>query len=919
MKIQKNFGQTVSIKNFCSLNAGIFFCVTLLAAPVKENVGLYGGQVSDIESINRSSTSEILIAVDSSQRGVFRWHSTAARWGSVTNPIDSTLTGHIAGSASEVEANPNSVGDVYAVLDTPSTSKQLYVSSNFGDLDPNVSWSAATTSTSSSIEGISTLVGHTSGIYAGTVDGTVFLNTGTATDTFSSVFTASGQEVVALGIASSTLGYVLTSDSTSGPRLYTTNWSGTDTELTALLPSFSPIQLRTGSCPISSCAIEISLLGLDPIDTTGQILFIAGSSTNGQAFKSTNGGLTWNSGWDYQCGQASSGCKAFGFTDGYPQVIRFRGTSTSGLESRHVFISRVVLDQDETAPEWAFMPKLISSIQPSGTTGPTISIQTNANDGALSIDPIDNNILYVASDLAIGQLSHSETTGFAHGTEKGNALGIDGLVINDLDYYENSSTDKNLWIVAKSGAAFALNYDPTDPTSVATRDGWVFPIFPMNDGAPPRAVAIDPTNRALALIGNGKIYRNDSADTIPDVATNWIRVFDPANASFSGAGQPLESIRVDRSYTTAIEWQSVGTSCDRVYMTVANTDTGTEGGVFYSDNGGQTWSTDTLGGGLLKMPVNALVSNSNFLWIGVGDSDGRIGETGIRSRVSLCGSSDWWKPTHSSDATFTELQTKYITAIDGVTVGGSSSYSGVAYVTSADAVYRGQLLNSSSCTTTGFDCWEFSNITPSGGVGFTAVALKPTDSDHVWVSYGNCIKESTDGGSSWANYSDSCTPDHDQIKVLVYDDLIAGTAGGAFAYTGTSTTSSSSSSESSSSEASSSETSTEECFIATAAFGSYEHKYVKELRTFRDSHLLTNRIGSEFVDLYYEYSPAVARQISSNESLKSITKLSLYPMIGIARLVDWLGWLGTLVAFIFASGILLLASNKIESRVSRIV
>ena len=94
---------------------------------------------------------------------------------------------------------------------------------------------------------------------------------------------------------------------------------------------------------------------------------------------------------------------------------------------------------------------------------------------------------------------------------------------------------------------------------------------------------------------------------------------------------------------------------------------------------------------------------------------------------------------------------------------------------------------------------------------------------------------------------------------------------------------------------------------------------MKELRTFRDSHLLTNRIGSEFVDLYYEYSPAVARQISSNESLKSITKLSLYPMIGIARLVDWLGWLGTLVAFIFASGILLLASNKIESRVSRTV
>ena len=45
------------------------------------------------------------------------------------------------------------------------------------------------------------------------------------------------------------------------------------------------------------------------------------------------------------------------------------------------------------------------------------------------------------------------------------------------------------------------------------------------------------------------------------------------------------------------------------------------------------------------------------------------------------------------------------------------------------------------------------------------------------------------------------------------------------------------------------------CFIATAAYGSIMHPYVKELRKFRDTYLLTNYMGKVFVDLYYEYSP----------------------------------------------------------------
>ena len=48
------------------------------------------------------------------------------------------------------------------------------------------------------------------------------------------------------------------------------------------------------------------------------------------------------------------------------------------------------------------------------------------------------------------------------------------------------------------------------------------------------------------------------------------------------------------------------------------------------------------------------------------------------------------------------------------------------------------------------------------------------------------------------------------------------------------------------------------CFIATAAFGSYLDPNVKALRNFRDDYLLTNSVGTVFVNFYYNTSPSIA-------------------------------------------------------------
>jgi len=86
------------------------------------------------------------------------------------------------------------------------------------------------------------------------------------------------------------------------------------------------------------------------------------------------------------------------------------------------------------------------------------------------------------------------------------------------------------------------------------------------------------------------------------------------------------------------------------------------------------------------------------------------------------------------------------------------------------------------------------------------------------------------------------------------------------------------------------------CFIATAAYGSLLHPYVKVLRSFRDRYMITSATGRQLIDLYYHYSPPVADYIAVRPFARAVVRIALLPVVGIGWLVLNIGFAGLALA-----------------------
>ena len=88
------------------------------------------------------------------------------------------------------------------------------------------------------------------------------------------------------------------------------------------------------------------------------------------------------------------------------------------------------------------------------------------------------------------------------------------------------------------------------------------------------------------------------------------------------------------------------------------------------------------------------------------------------------------------------------------------------------------------------------------------------------------------------------------------------------------------------------------CFIASATYGSPFHPHIEVLRDFRDEYLMDNKIGRELVDLYYKYSPSVARMIEQNGILKIAVRIHLVLFVAFSYSMIKFGPIFTAIIFL---------------------
>ncbi len=90
------------------------------------------------------------------------------------------------------------------------------------------------------------------------------------------------------------------------------------------------------------------------------------------------------------------------------------------------------------------------------------------------------------------------------------------------------------------------------------------------------------------------------------------------------------------------------------------------------------------------------------------------------------------------------------------------------------------------------------------------------------------------------------------------------------------------------------------CFIATAAYGSYDDFDVWVLRQFRNKILLKSDAGRWFVKTYYELSPPLAHFIAGHDALRAIIRVLLKPFV-FGSMVVLYGTLLLKLSVLFAS------------------
>ncbi|MBP7511187.1 MAG: hypothetical protein KA981_04620 [Bacteroidia bacterium] len=382
-----------------------------------------------------------------------------------------------------------------------------------------------------------------------------------------------------------------------------------------------------------------------------------------------------------------------------------------------------------------------------GTTWTTFgntSFQTHPNDGAVLADPNDSMTVYMTSDQGIAYSLNGGSV--MHEMDRG----VEAVQVNDI----SMTTDKNTaWIASKAGVRKVSNY-------TTTKD-WSRAKFPNGDGSPYYSAEMKTGDTNTVYVGNVRVYKTT------DGSNSWSQVFTPESAPYSW---PQVAIRVEA--IEVCQWNP------NIVMAGYYVQDSTKGGLFYSLDGGSTWSQQYLyaSTGYHDVDVWDIIFNiegtDTIAYVGV---EYDLSYPTGRSVYKLVKSGSSWTVSQDMNAGTTSTGSLIVATIRDLYKNAAGD---TIYACGTDAGVNHPIAYYKPLASTG----KWTPMPTSGfpmSTGDQGYAITQ-GVDTIYVAVENDVYYLPSFSSSWSlGYS---YPEGTEINFLYYDELLVGTESGLYGH-----------------------------------------------------------------------------------------------------------------------------------------
>ncbi|MCF8253109.1 MAG: T9SS type A sorting domain-containing protein [Bacteroidia bacterium] len=374
--------------------------------------------------------------------------------------------------------------------------------------------------------------------------------------------------------------------------------------------------------------------------------------------------------------------------------------------------------------------------------------QTHPNDGNSYADPNDTNIVYLNTDAGLGVSTNRGPIVFDINT------GIEALQVNG---FSMTTDKKTAWLASKAGLRRVLNYG-------TGLQSWSQGIFPNGDGSPYYTVAIINNDSNRVYAGNNRIYKTN------DGGKNWNQIFTPENPPFNFPGVGLFANKV-----------AVAPFDTNIVMVTYAGQPSNLGGLFFSNNAGNTWGQIKLNGTGIGSDINL---TDVVFTIESGDT---IAYVSAELNSSIGSARSVYKIKKTGAIWLANKDMLPINTVSGIEI--------IAHITDLELNQTGDTLyaigvDSSATNTNKVYFKAISNTNkwdtiPSFGLPFLPPGIFPKNkvslgNDTLYAAINNTLYIHPMKDSIWFfgyNY-----PNGTQINFLYYDELLAGTGTGLYGH-----------------------------------------------------------------------------------------------------------------------------------------